>query len=129
MKSGVTPAVIRAPSRATSVNVARCSEAAVVFRTLGLYRGIWRYASLNDLFGLVRAVTLVVLILVPLLFLLTRAESLPRSVPVIEWGVLQQEATQLLRSIEATARALSGPGSMLFCPAWPITDRWRCHRC
>ena len=62
--------------------------AAVVFRTLGLYRGIWRYASLNDLFGLVRAVTLVVLILVPLLFLLTRAESLPRSVPIIQWGVL-----------------------------------------
>jgi FlaA1/EpsC-like NDP-sugar epimerase len=62
--------------------------AAVVFRTLGLYRGIWRYASLNDLFGLVRAVSLVVLILVPLLFLMTRAESLPRSVPIIEWGVL-----------------------------------------
>lgn len=62
--------------------------AAVVFRALGLYRGIWRYASLNDLMNLVRAVTLVVLVFVPILFVLTRAEDLPRSVPIIEWGVL-----------------------------------------
>src|SRR5690606_19524012 len=62
--------------------------AAVVFRALRLYRGIWRYASLNDLINLVRAVTLVVLIFVPILFVLTRAEDLPRSVPIIEWGVL-----------------------------------------
>jgi FlaA1/EpsC-like NDP-sugar epimerase len=62
--------------------------AAVVFRALRLYRGIWRYASLNDLLGLIRAVSLVVLIFLPVLFLLTRAEDLPRSVPIIEWGVL-----------------------------------------
>ena len=39
--------------------------AAAVFWGLGLYRGIWRYASLNDLIALVRAVTLVILIFVP----------------------------------------------------------------
>jgi O-antigen biosynthesis protein WbqV len=61
---------------------------AAVFWGLGLYRGIWRYASLNDLLALFRAVTLIILIFVPALFLLTRAEQLPRSVPVINWVLL-----------------------------------------
>src|SRR4051812_12205871 len=59
-----------------------------VFWGLGLYRGIWRYASLNDLLALVRAVSLIILLFVPALFLLTRAEQLPRSVPVINWVLL-----------------------------------------
>ncbi|HEY0522352.1 MAG TPA: nucleoside-diphosphate sugar epimerase/dehydratase [Stellaceae bacterium] len=62
--------------------------AGIVFRSLGLYRGIWRYASMNDLLALVRAVTIVILAFVPALFVLTRAESLPRSVPVINWVML-----------------------------------------
>lgn len=62
--------------------------AAGVFRFSGLYRGIWRYASVNDLVALIRAATLVVLIFVPLLFVLTRADELPRSVPVINWFLL-----------------------------------------
>jgi len=62
--------------------------AAIVFRSLGLYRGIWRYASMNDLLALLRAVTIVILAFVPALFVLTRAESLPRSVPVINWVML-----------------------------------------
>jgi FlaA1/EpsC-like NDP-sugar epimerase len=62
--------------------------AAAIFRWLGLYRGIWRYASLNDLLGLVRAVSLVILVFVLVGFVLTRGEALPRSVPVINWVVL-----------------------------------------
>ncbi len=62
--------------------------AAVVFWSLRLYRGIWRYASANDLLALTRAATIVILIFVPALFVLTRAEALPRSVPVINWFVL-----------------------------------------
>ncbi len=62
--------------------------AAVVFRWLGLYRGIWRFASLPDLVRIVRAVTLVILVFVPALFLVTRLEDLPRSMPVIAWFVL-----------------------------------------
>ena len=62
--------------------------AAVVFRWLGLYRGIWRYASVNDLLALTRAATIVILVFVPTLFVLTRAETLPRSVPVINWFLL-----------------------------------------
>jgi O-antigen biosynthesis protein WbqV len=77
-----------APSLTLYGTVLVTAIAAVVFRALRLYRGIWRYASLNDLLGLVRAVSLVVLVFVPLLFVLTRAEDLPRSVPIIQWGVL-----------------------------------------
>src|SRR5262245_8835238 len=62
--------------------------AAVVFRWFGLYRGIWRFASLPDLARIVRAVTLAILVFVPALFLVTRLEALPRSMPVIAWFVL-----------------------------------------
>ena len=36
--------------------------AAIVFLHQGLYRGVWRYASLNDLIAITRAVTLVILL-------------------------------------------------------------------
>jgi len=62
--------------------------AAVVFLSMRLYRGVWRYASVNDLLHLVRAVTLVMLAFVPILFVLTRLEDYPRSLPVINWFVL-----------------------------------------
>jgi FlaA1/EpsC-like NDP-sugar epimerase len=62
--------------------------AAAVFWSLRLYRGIWRYASANDLLALARAATIVIVIFVPALFVLTRAEALPRSVPIINWFVL-----------------------------------------
>jgi FlaA1/EpsC-like NDP-sugar epimerase len=62
--------------------------AATVFWSLGLYRGIWRYASVNDMLALTRAATLIILIFVPTLFLLTRAGELPRSVPIINWFLL-----------------------------------------
>jgi FlaA1/EpsC-like NDP-sugar epimerase len=60
----------------------------VVFWSLGLYRGIWRYASVKDLLALTRAATIVILVFVPALFVLTRAETLPRSVPIINWFLL-----------------------------------------
>lgn len=61
--------------------------AAVAFRALGLYRGIWRYASIPDLAQIVRAVTVTVLAFVLILFLTTRLDSFPRSVPPILWFV------------------------------------------
>lgn len=60
---------------------------AVVFRVFGLYKGIWRYASIPDLLQLIRAVTVSVLTLVLVMFLLTRLDALPRSVPPILWLV------------------------------------------
>jgi FlaA1/EpsC-like NDP-sugar epimerase len=62
--------------------------AASVFRLTGLYRGIWRYASLPDLFNIARAVSLTVLIFLPVMFVLTRLEALPRSTLLINWFVL-----------------------------------------
>ncbi len=59
-----------------------------VFAAMGLYRGIWRYASLNDVIAIVKATAIAVLIFVPLQFLLTRLEDLPRSQILIIWLVL-----------------------------------------
>jgi FlaA1/EpsC-like NDP-sugar epimerase len=61
---------------------------AAVFAAMGLYRGIWRYASLNDVIAIVKATAIAILIFVPLQFLLTRLEDLPRSQLVINWLVL-----------------------------------------
>jgi FlaA1/EpsC-like NDP-sugar epimerase len=62
--------------------------AGAVFLLTGLYRGIWRYASLPDLFNIARAATLTVLIALPVMFLFTRLETLPRSTLFINWLVL-----------------------------------------
>ncbi len=62
--------------------------AAAVFLLTGLYRGIWRFASLPDLFNIARAVSLIVLVFLPVMFILTRLEALPRSTLLIDWFVL-----------------------------------------
>jgi FlaA1/EpsC-like NDP-sugar epimerase len=62
--------------------------AALVFRVMGLYRGLWRYASANDLVAITRAVTLAILVFLPLTFVTTRMTDLPRSMMVINWLVL-----------------------------------------
>ncbi len=62
--------------------------AAVVFWWLGLYRGVWRYASMNDLVAITRAVTLAILVFLPIMFLVTRLDGMPRSTLVINWFVL-----------------------------------------
>ena len=77
-----------APSFLFEGTVIFTAVAAGVFWFAGLYRGIWRYASVNDLMAITRAVTLVVLIFLPLLFLFTRLQDVPRSLPLINWFVL-----------------------------------------
>lgn len=62
--------------------------AATVFLFSRLYRGIWRYASINDLVALTRATTIIILIFVPLMFVITRLDLVPRSLPLINWFVL-----------------------------------------
>jgi len=76
------------PERLLGWGAAFVTVAAVCYRTQGLYRGVWRYASLNDLGALLRAVTLAVVAFVLLLFLVDRGAQLPRSVPLINWFVL-----------------------------------------
>ena len=64
------------------------ATAALVFLGLRLYRGIWRYASMNDLVQLARAVTILILVFALEMFLVFRLEGMPRSVPLINWFVL-----------------------------------------
>jgi FlaA1/EpsC-like NDP-sugar epimerase len=56
---------------------------AAVFLPLGLYRGIWRYASLHDLRRILMAVALLALAVPALLVLLRLANPVPRSVFVL----------------------------------------------
>jgi FlaA1/EpsC-like NDP-sugar epimerase len=64
------------------------ATAAVVFLWVGLYRGIWRYASLPDLLALFRAATLIILIFFPVMFVVTRLADMPRSLVGINWLLL-----------------------------------------
>ena len=59
-----------------------------VFWFMGLYKGVWRYASLSDLFAILRSATLTVLIFLLIMFVWTRLEGLPRSIIFINWFVL-----------------------------------------
>ena len=61
---------------------------AIVFASMRLYRGIWRYASVDDLLAIAKAVSLAILIFALAMFALTRLESLPRSALVITWLLL-----------------------------------------
>ncbi len=61
---------------------------AIVFLVSGLYRGVWRYASITDLWALIKAVTIVVVIFAFVMFLWTRLETFPRSVLIINWFIL-----------------------------------------
>ena len=59
-----------------------------VFVFMNLYRGVWRYASLNDLLAITKAVSLTVLAFAAVMFVWTRLADLPRSVPLINWFTL-----------------------------------------
>ena len=62
--------------------------AGMVFLRTGVYRGVWRYASLPDLYALARAATLTILIFLPVIFLVSRAQDYPRSAIIINWFTL-----------------------------------------
>lgn len=62
--------------------------AAGTFWWFGLHRGVWRYASIQDMLALVKAVTVITTGFVLAMFLFNRLETVPRSVPIIQWFVL-----------------------------------------
>ena len=59
-----------------------------IFYLFQLHRQVWRYVSLTDLVVIIKAVTLAVLIFTLAMFVFTRLNTVPRSVPIIQWGVL-----------------------------------------
>ncbi|WP_135081445.1 nucleoside-diphosphate sugar epimerase/dehydratase [Terasakiella sp. SH-1] len=72
----------------TTGTVISACVAALVFYLMGLYRGVWRYASIRDLVAITKSTSLAVLIIALVLFMATRLEELPRSIPLINWFVL-----------------------------------------
>lgn len=62
--------------------------AALVFRISGLYRGVWRYASMNDLIAITKAVSITILLFIVVTFAWSRMDDLPRSVPFINWFIM-----------------------------------------
>ena len=63
-------------------------EAAAIFYFMGLYRGVWRYASIADLLAITKAVTLAILIFLIAMFAWVRLEDFPRSLFAIQWVIL-----------------------------------------
>ena len=61
---------------------------AIVYRATGLYKGIWRYASINDLINIIKASSMTIAAFLVLMFTITRLENFPRSVLFINWFVL-----------------------------------------
>lgn len=62
--------------------------AGFIFILAGLYRGLWRYASMQDLLTLAKATTAIIILFYLILFFATRLEGVPRSVPIIHWLLL-----------------------------------------
>ena len=50
---------------------------------MGLYLGIWRYASLHEILSIIKSVIISTLILLGLFFLIFRLENIPRSFPIL----------------------------------------------
>ena len=56
---------------------------AAVFWLFGLYRGVWRFASLPDLMRILKAVLAGAALIFVLLFVVNRLHNVPRSVPLL----------------------------------------------
>jgi O-antigen biosynthesis protein WbqV len=89
--------------------------ACVTFPLMGMYRGLWRYASIDDLLNITKSATLVVLLFLPLMFVLNRLEEIPRSVPFIQWCLLivglggSRFAYRLVRDHPMLRRSVGAP--------------------
>lgn len=55
------------------------------FIALGVYRGMWRYVSINDLFTLLKAVSLASLIIIAIILVMYRFQGFSRGVFIIDW--------------------------------------------
>jgi FlaA1/EpsC-like NDP-sugar epimerase len=55
------------------------------FYFLNVYRGMWRFTGVNDLIGIIKAVTLSTLLIIVWIVLIYRYKNVPRSVVFIDW--------------------------------------------
>lgn len=58
-----------------------------IYWLFGLYRGVWRFASLPDLVRITKAVLTGTAVIVVLLFIVNRSAHIPRSVPILYLGL------------------------------------------
>ena len=54
-----------------------------LLKYMGLYHGIWRYASMHEIISIFKSVAISILILLAVLFLILRLENIPRSFPIL----------------------------------------------
>ena len=66
----------------SDVAIVLCAQG-LVLSVLGLYRGIWRFASLPDLWNIMRGAIYGTLLITLILFLVKRLDGVPRSVFII----------------------------------------------
>ncbi len=76
------------PDLATLGTVVFTTAALCVFIATRLYRGVWRYASIDEMMQIARAVGFTILIFVFCMFFMTRLQAMPRSALMINWFVL-----------------------------------------
>jgi FlaA1/EpsC-like NDP-sugar epimerase len=104
-----------APEIVWSMLVVLLAIAGVTFPLMNMYRGLWRYASIDDLLNITKSATLVILLFLPLMFVLNRLEEIPRSVPFIQWCLLivglggSRFAYRLVRDHPMLRRAAGAP--------------------
>ena len=60
--------------------------AAVCYLIAATHKGIWRYSTLADFSRILAAVTASIIITLTIYFMLTRGESVARSIPLIQWA-------------------------------------------
>ena len=58
--------------------------AVATFAATGLYRRMWRYASIKELVAIVKAVVIATVVFTIFLFFITRLQAFPRSTPIIQ---------------------------------------------
>ncbi len=61
--------------------------AMIGYLAFGTHRSVWRFVALPDLMRITKAITLGLAIAVIIVFMLTRLEGVPRSLPIIHWGL------------------------------------------
>jgi FlaA1/EpsC-like NDP-sugar epimerase len=76
------------PADIALMTVSFLAISATVFTLFGVYRGVWRYASLGDLIVIIKATTVAVILFIACMYLFKQLDVIPRSVPIIQWFLL-----------------------------------------
>ncbi len=61
---------------------------AVMFYYFKIAFRVWKYTSIEDIFAIIKAVSLAIVVFLPIMFAYNRLEGMPRSLMIIDWFVL-----------------------------------------